>query len=154
MRLELLFAAAIAALCALPARADDKHPHPAPPKPAPAAPKPAQPKPEAPKPKPKPGPSEPADATPSPPAPRPAPAHVRVVHAARHAPDLLAKLDKDHDGKLSRDEAAAAPELARVFDEIDLDGDGFITREELARWKKSYAAHKPGGTISPSGLGL
>ncbi|HET9652989.1 MAG TPA: EF-hand domain-containing protein, partial [Usitatibacter sp.] len=41
------------------------------------------------------------------------------------------KLDKDGDGRISRDEAAAAPRLAQHFDAIDADPDGFLTRDEL-----------------------
>ncbi|HET9577894.1 MAG TPA: EF-hand domain-containing protein [Usitatibacter sp.] len=41
------------------------------------------------------------------------------------------KLDKDGDGRISRDEAAAAPRLAQHFDEIDANHDGLLTRDEL-----------------------
>lgn len=58
---------------------------------------------------------------------------------------FLKHLDKDGDGRISRDEAAAAPRLAQRFDQIDADHDGFLTREELraahqaqreAHWKR------------------
>jgi Ca2+-binding EF-hand superfamily protein len=40
-------------------------------------------------------------------------------------------LDKDGDGKISRAEAAVAPHLAKRFDAIDANKDGFITAEEV-----------------------
>jgi Ca2+-binding EF-hand superfamily protein len=40
------------------------------------------------------------------------------------------KLDKDHDGYLSRTEAAANPQLAKRFKEADKDGDGKLSRKE------------------------
>jgi Ca2+-binding EF-hand superfamily protein len=54
----------------------------------------------------------------------------------RHHGHALKALDKDGDGRISRDEAAAAPRLAQNFDRIDADRDGFLTKEELR------AAHK------------
>lgn len=43
----------------------------------------------------------------------------------------FAALDRDGDGRISREEAAAAPRLAGHFDEIDTSKDGFLTREEM-----------------------
>ncbi|WP_347260900.1 EF-hand domain-containing protein [Rudaea sp.] len=44
----------------------------------------------------------------------------------------FAAADKNHDGKLSRKEAQEAnPLLAKYFDDIDADGDGFITPDEI-----------------------
>jgi Ca2+-binding EF-hand superfamily protein len=43
----------------------------------------------------------------------------------------LKALDKDGDGRISRDEAAAAPRLAQNFDKIDTDHDGYLTPDEL-----------------------
>jgi hypothetical protein len=40
------------------------------------------------------------------------------------------KLDKNHDGYLSRSEAAANPTLAKRFKEADRDGDGKLSRTE------------------------
>lgn len=45
-------------------------------------------------------------------------------------------LDKDGDGRISREEAAGAPRLAQDFDKVDADHDGFLTRDEL------QAAHR------------
>lgn len=52
----------------------------------------------------------------------------RQAHHGRHG---LKALDKDGDGKISRDEAAASPRLAANFDKIDTNHDGFLTRDEL-----------------------
>jgi Ca2+-binding EF-hand superfamily protein len=43
--------------------------------------------------------------------------------------DPMAELDKDDDGKISKEEAG--PRLKEHFDRLDKDGDGFITKEEL-----------------------
>ena len=43
----------------------------------------------------------------------------------------LKALDKDGDGRISREEAAAAPRLAQNFAKIDTNGDGFLTKDEL-----------------------
>jgi cell division septation protein DedD len=61
-----------------------------------------------------------ADATSSPTPPQGQRARVRFVDA-----------DTDHDGRLSRSEAQAMPMVARHFDQIDANGDGYITRDEL-----------------------
>ncbi|GAA4111177.1 hypothetical protein GCM10022393_08690 [Aquimarina addita] len=62
----------------------------------------------------------------------------------RKRPDpekMIAKLDTDQDGKLSKEEAEAAEKgkLAERFDTIDTNSDGFLELEELA------AAPKKGG---------
>jgi len=49
--------------------------------------------------------------------------------------------DKDHDGKLSKEEAKAGmPRVARYFDQIDADHTGYVTFEQitafLARQKR------------------
>jgi EF hand domain-containing protein len=48
--------------------------------------------------------------------------------------DLFATYDVDHDGVLTRDEARASNRLAPVFDSMDINRDGKVTDEELARW--------------------
>jgi Ca2+-binding protein (EF-Hand superfamily) len=56
------------------------------------------------------------------------------AHHARHGGHEghgLKALDKDGDGRISRDEAAAAPRLAQHFDAIDTNRDGFLTMDEL-----------------------
>jgi hypothetical protein len=40
-------------------------------------------------------------------------------------------LDKNRDGRISREEAAAFSGVARYFDRADVDGDGSLSREEF-----------------------
>ena len=53
-------------------------------------------------------------------------------------------IDKNADGKISRDEAAAYPRLAKRFDVVDTDRDGFVTPQEMkaARAKANAAKLK------------
>lgn len=57
--------------------------------------------------------------------------------------ERLKAADKDGDGKISRAEAAALPRIAKHFDEIDTNKDGFITREEMKAFHDKRAANKP-----------
>ena len=50
--------------------------------------------------------------------------------------------DKDGDGKISREEAVALPRLAKHFDEIDTNKDGFITKEEMRAFHEKRMAQK------------
>jgi hypothetical protein len=50
---------------------------------------------------------------------------------------IFDKLDTNHDGKLSRDEAQAHPTVQANFGNADANGDGVITKEEF------MAAFKP-----------
>jgi Ca2+-binding EF-hand superfamily protein len=45
--------------------------------------------------------------------------------------ERLRQADTNHDGMISRDEAAALPMISKHFDEIDANHDGQITTEEL-----------------------
>ena len=45
---------------------------------------------------------------------------------------VFARLDADHDGRISRAEAEQGKRFANHFDRIDADRDGFVTRAELA----------------------
>ena len=60
---------------------------------------------------------------------------LRAFHQAHHRGHGkhagLKALDKDGDGRISREEAAGAPRLTQSFDRIDANGDGFLTRDEL-----------------------
>ena len=56
---------------------------------------------------------------------------LRAFHAKMRGHHGLKGLDTDHDGKISREEAQAAPRLAQHFDAIDANHDGFLTMEEL-----------------------
>jgi Ca2+-binding EF-hand superfamily protein len=55
---------------------------------------------------------------------------MKGLHRRHH--NAMAHLDKDGDGLISRDEAKAAPRLAKHFDEIDTSKDGFLSKDELA----------------------
>ncbi len=52
-------------------------------------------------------------------------------------------LDTDGDGNLSREEAAAMPQLAQVFDQADADGDGVLTPQEYQQYAESQGAGSP-----------
>jgi Ca2+-binding EF-hand superfamily protein len=47
------------------------------------------------------------------------------------ANEQAANLDQDQDGLISREEAAADQSLADSFDELDADGDGYLSADEL-----------------------
>lgn len=53
--------------------------------------------------------------------------------------DRLAQADKDGDGKISREEAAAMPRMAKNFDKLDANKDGFISKDEM---KAAHEAHR------------
>ena len=61
---------------------------------------------------------------------------------AKKMQERLKAADKDGDGKISRTEAAALPRIAKHFDEIDTNKDGFVTTEELKARHDKHAAHK------------
>jgi Ca2+-binding EF-hand superfamily protein len=52
---------------------------------------------------------------------------------------MFARIDTDGDGRISPAEAERFPFLARHFDAIDLDHDGFLTKDEL---KAAHDRHK------------
>lgn len=79
-----------------------------------------------------------AQAAPAPVAPAPeAPAPAASVRAAapRYSAGNLAMafgyMDANHDGKISREEAAGFSGVARHFDQADTSHDGFLSREEF-----------------------
>lgn len=62
--------------------------------------------------------------------PMTAPAGAMDPPPASKANAAFSRADVNHDGKLTRDEAAAIPGLAQRFDEIDAGHKGYITRDE------------------------
>lgn len=52
---------------------------------------------------------------------------------ARQPDFTFGRLDKNHDGHLSRQEASADPAVARIFDKADTDKDGRLTEDELVK---------------------
>lgn len=55
----------------------------------------------------------------------------RRVPSAQHL--TFDALDQDKDGKISKAESVAVPEIERYFDGLDTDRDGFLSREEMQR---------------------
>jgi hypothetical protein len=53
--------------------------------------------------------------------------------------DLFNRIDKDQDGKLSKDEAKVLPAIAERFDELDKNKDGYLSLEEFASAVKPEA---------------
>lgn len=51
---------------------------------------------------------------------------------AKQVDNVFARLDSDHDGKITKSEASKGPRLSKHFDAIDTNHDGFVTRAELA----------------------
>lgn len=51
-------------------------------------------------------------------------------------------LDFNGDGKLSRQEVAIVPRLAAAFDDADTDHDGFVTLEEVRAFTIKYRAER------------
>ncbi len=83
-----------------------------------------------------PGRSVPPSTAPTPPAatqPAPPTAQTQSVDVGA----IFDKLDVNHDGKLSPDEAQAHPTVAAHFKDADANGDGMVTKEEF------MAAFKP-----------
>jgi hypothetical protein len=56
-----------------------------------------------------------------------------------------AKLDTNGDGVIDRAEAAKAPRLAAQFDTLDKNKDGKLSRDELPRWHGTRHGRGPGG---------
>ena len=56
----------------------------------------------------------------------------------RMGAEKFAALDTNHDGAISREEAAGAPNLAGKFDEVDADHDGRVLPAELKAYAKTH----------------
>ncbi len=68
--------------------------------------------------------------------------------ATEAKPIAFGTLDTNHDGKISRSEARADPELSAQFDMLDLNHDGYLSPQEFQAWPramktKSTAARDP-----------
>lgn len=87
--------------------------------------------------------AQPPAAAPMPPAAPAAPAE----KPQRLPREKFGQVDANHDGAISREEAAAAPKLAGAFDEIDADRDGRVMPTEL----KAYAKAHRGGAQGKAG---
>lgn len=51
------------------------------------------------------------------------------------------KIDANHDGMLSRDEASASPRLVARFDKLDADKNGQVSAQEFIEHIKSHRGH-------------
>ena len=73
-----------------------------------------------------------------------APAEAQKGDRAQKMHERLKAADTNGDGKISREEAnASLPHIAKNFDAIDANNDGFITIDELRAFhEKSGRAHK------------
>jgi len=67
-----------------------------------------------------------------------------AVHAAPGADGQkkMQTIDNNRDGKISRDEADVHPRLAKRFERIDTDKDGFITPQEMKAAQAKASAAK------------
>ena len=60
------------------------------------------------------------------------------------------RLDLDHDGFISRQEAQADPHLARHFDAIDTDHDGRLSHQEMKSYRIARKSRSRAPTAEPS----
>lgn len=62
----------------------------------------------------------------------PAASNARAEHAVEQLQQRFGQANTTHDGKLTRDQAAAGmPRVARHFDEIDVQRNGYITLPQI-----------------------
>lgn len=68
--------------------------------------------------------------------------------------EMLEKFDADKNGKLNNDEKAAMREemKKKILEKFDKDGDGELNKEERAEMRKTMPNH-PGGPKRPKGKG-
>lgn len=72
-----------------------------------------------------------------------------VSVAVQAAPDSMAvqgkhfaKMDKNGDGQISREEAAAFPHLSKRFDKIDTNRDGNLSKDEMKAAAQQMRDHR------------
>ncbi len=65
---------------------------------------------------------------------------VAAAKRQREFSENLAKADKDKNGKLSRDEAKALPNISAHFDEIDSNRDGELVLKEIADYVRAKSS--------------
>lgn len=58
-------------------------------------------------------------------------AAIATAQEEKMATSDMANLDSDKDGKISKTEAAKDKALAKIFDALDRDKDGYLSAEEL-----------------------
>ncbi|HTC51396.1 MAG TPA: EF-hand domain-containing protein [Steroidobacteraceae bacterium] len=58
-------------------------------------------------------------------------------------PVAFATLDTNHDGRISRQEALAAPDLYDAFDTLDVNHDGFLSPAEFQAWPRALKTTDP-----------
>jgi hypothetical protein len=89
-----------------------------------------------------------ADTTPPPATPPPATPQGALGSGAKvlSLDELFATLDKDHDGRISKEEAGAA--YAQRFLQWDANGDGFATREEIHNYRLRFGIDDNGNRIA------
>ena len=60
--------------------------------------------------------------------------------------EIISSLDKNHDGKISKDEATGT--FAQRFSQWDADGDGFATREEIRAYRLGFGIGDDGKQVA------
>jgi hypothetical protein len=84
-------------------------------------------------------------------------ADVTRQQAIARADAMFARLDANHDGRFTPDEAGQAGQarraeaMGRMFDRLDANHDGNISRDEFAQ---AHAMRGPGGAGGPDGPGM
>jgi hypothetical protein len=63
---------------------------------------------------------------------------VEQAHAQAPRAGQMAKIDANHDGNISRAEAANHPRLLQHFDQIDTNKDGVLSKEERQAFAQSH----------------
>ena len=58
--------------------------------------------------------------------------------------------DVDRDGKLTREEAAKMPMVARNFDQIDKTGKGYVSLEDIQAFARERAAARQAAKAAPT----